>query len=168
MLRYLTIRCVVARRTDNGSAQYSSVHQLLHASPERDTFRQTPSAQAPSQAGLHRSSRSKASGQRVFDLFHRFLLAVMAHRSPAPTPGSPRCAGAAATASVRSASASFDAGTVRLRDRPDTPVCGSLPRHPAATTHAAADSRSAASPAPVAPLGCATQRLSPSPDSDNC
>jgi hypothetical protein len=28
MLRCLTVRCVVARRTDDGGAQYSSVHQL--------------------------------------------------------------------------------------------------------------------------------------------
>lgn len=58
------LRCVVARRTDDGSARYSSVRQLSHISSEHDTLGQTPSAQAPSQAGLHCSSRSKASRRK--------------------------------------------------------------------------------------------------------
>jgi hypothetical protein len=38
MLRCLTIRCVVAQRTDDGGAWYSSVHQLFGASSEHDTL----------------------------------------------------------------------------------------------------------------------------------
>jgi hypothetical protein len=34
MLRCLTIRCLVARHTDNGDARYSSVRQLFHVSSE--------------------------------------------------------------------------------------------------------------------------------------
>jgi hypothetical protein len=42
MLRCLTIRCVVARRTDDGGAQYSSVRQLCRASSEHDTLGTNP------------------------------------------------------------------------------------------------------------------------------
>jgi hypothetical protein len=75
----LTLRLVVARLIVDGDARYSSVRQLSRASPERDAFGQTPSAPAPSEAGLHRSSRSKASRRIVFDLIHLVLLAFMAH-----------------------------------------------------------------------------------------
>jgi hypothetical protein len=48
MLRYLTIRRLVARHIDDGDVRYSSVRQLFHASSEHDTLGQTPSTQAPS------------------------------------------------------------------------------------------------------------------------
>jgi hypothetical protein len=48
MLRCLTIKCVVARHTDDGGARYISVCQLSHASSEHDPFGQTPSTQVPS------------------------------------------------------------------------------------------------------------------------
>jgi hypothetical protein len=79
MLCDLTIRCTVARHiVDAMPGTFQSV-SFAGASSVHDTLGQTPSAQAPSRAGLHHSSRSNASRQKVFDLTHRFLLAVMAH-----------------------------------------------------------------------------------------
>lgn len=42
MLRCLTIRRVVARHTDDGGAQYSSVRRLFRASSEHDTLWTNP------------------------------------------------------------------------------------------------------------------------------
>src|ERR1700751_1397279 len=64
MLRCLTIRCLVARHTDDGDARYSSVRQLFHVSSEHDTLGQTPSTQTPSSVGPHHSGRSRASRRK--------------------------------------------------------------------------------------------------------
>lgn len=79
MLRDLTIRCVVARHTVDAVPSTVQSVSFTGVSSVHDTLGQTPSAQAPSRAGLHHSSRSNASRQRVFNLTHRFLLAFMAH-----------------------------------------------------------------------------------------
>lgn len=75
----LTIRCVVARHTVDAMPGTVQSVSFTGASSVHDALGQTPSAQAPSRAGLHHSSRSNASRRKVFDLTHRFLLAVMAH-----------------------------------------------------------------------------------------
>ena len=58
MLRCLTIRCLVARHTDDGDARYSSVRQLSHASSEHDTLGRTPSTRL-----LPELDRITAAGQ---------------------------------------------------------------------------------------------------------
>ena len=77
-------------------------------------------------------------------------------RSPAPTPGSPRCRPVAAVRYARSVCASCAGYSAPLPDIPDAPVCGSHLRRCVAAIHASADSRIAASratpPAAVATL----------------
>src|SRR5271167_4430515 len=79
------------------------------------------------------------------------------HRAgnPAPTPGSPKSAPPAAFLRARNACASSAGSSVRHPDTRDAPACGShaLPSGP--TTHAVADTRSAASPEPTPPAAFA-------------
>ena len=88
MLRCLTIRCVVARHTDNGDARYSSVCQL--SQHRRNTIR----LDRPLQLRLlPESDRITAAGQRASkakdprSLTHLILLANMAHKCLLPRPG---------------------------------------------------------------------------------
>jgi hypothetical protein len=87
--------------------------------------------------------------------------------SPAPTPGSPKSAPPAAFPSARSVSASSSGSSSRPPDTLDARACGShaLPSGPA--THAAADTQSAASPAPTPPAACATAHRCVSSGSGN-
>jgi hypothetical protein len=73
----------------------------------------------------------------------------------APIPGSPKSAPAAAFPRARNASVSFDGSSAPPRDRSDAVFCGSPVLHPVVTTHAAADTQSAASTAPTPPVACA-------------
>src|SRR5439155_8494807 len=68
-------------------------------------------------------------------------------RSLAPTPGSPPSRPAAVALRARSVYASCAVGSARPRDTPDVLVCGSLALRFVAAAPAAADTRSAASPA---------------------
>jgi hypothetical protein len=73
-----------------------------------------------------------------------------------PTPDSLPSNSAAVTRLVHSACASSAESSVSPRIRSDAVSCGSLVLHFVAATHAVVDSRSAASPAPTPPAGCAT------------
>ena len=79
MLRCLTIRCVVARHTDNGDARYSSVCQLSHASSEHDTLERTPSNLDSFLSGTASQRPVKSQqAKKTRSLTHLILLADMA------------------------------------------------------------------------------------------
>ena len=78
MLRCLTIRCLVARHTDDGDARYSSVRQLSHASSEHDTLGQTLQLRLLPGWDRITAAGQEPAGEESRSLTHLILLAIMA------------------------------------------------------------------------------------------